>query len=206
VKPWRWFLASLVLLGIAVAAEVAGASDREPPPLVPIERLRADPLAYLGKEVRIVFQRCDELSSWNPYLTRFGSEEFQGFRAWADEQFLWLEEDWDEPDATLYVRRGGVPALELASAPRFARFEASAHVREVFAGRAWIEIASLRRLEGEIGEGTILHASRAVDSMREGRFRLALDDLDRALPGDMPDAAREELRRLRQMCERRERP
>lgn len=206
MKSWRWLLGCVALIGVAAAAEIAGASAREEPPLVRIEQVREDPLVHLGSEVRIVFQRCDELAGWNPYLTRFGSDEFRGFRAWADEQFLWRREDWEQPAATLYARRGSVAADVLAAAPRYARFEATAHVRQVFLGRPWVEIASLRRLPGEIGEGTILHASRAIELMNEERFGIARDDLDRALPGDMPDAARVELRRLRDLCDRREKP
>jgi len=38
VKPWRWILGSLVLIGLALAADIAGASAREEPPLVKVER------------------------------------------------------------------------------------------------------------------------------------------------------------------------
>jgi hypothetical protein len=61
-------------------------------------------------------------------------------------------------------------------------------------------------IAGEIGEGSILHATKALEHMGEKRWQLALDNLDRAAVGDMPEAARAELRRLRDLCVQHEQP
>jgi hypothetical protein len=207
----RWVVACLGMLAVLVAAELArsfagGPQERAPAPLAAVEDLASDPLAHLGRELRLLVQAQDELARWNPYVTRFGAGDYRAFRAWSDSQCLWRKTDWEAPAATLFARRGSPAERALASAHRYQRLEVTVRVAQVFLGRAWLEVVSASPLRGAIGEGSILHASRAVGLMNEGRWQLALDNLDRASLGDMPEPAREELRRLRERCLRRELP
>lgn len=157
----------------------------------------ADPQLYLGRRVLVRFQLESELASWNPYLTRFGGGDFRAHRAWTDEQFLWEREAWENPAALLFTRRGSVAEHVLDGAPKLARYEAVAHVAQVFLGRPWIELEQVQRIEGAIGEGSVLHATRALEHGEKEQWRSAIDNFDRALVGEMPEAARAELRRLR---------
>jgi hypothetical protein len=98
------------------------------------------------------------------------------------------------------MRRDSDAVKVLANAPKYARFEVVARVRQVFLGRPWIEIESAQRLVPEIGEGALLHASRALQLIEGEQWQLASDDLDRALIGNLPEPARAELLRLRDGC------
>ena len=130
--------------------------------LAALGALHADPLASLGATMRVRFQFAEPLASWNPYLTRFGTDDYQAVRAWDDEQFLWNSDEWAHPLATLFARRGSAAARTLEGAPKYARFEARARVQQVFLGRPWIELLDIARLELEVDEASLLHASRAT--------------------------------------------
>ncbi len=180
------------------ASQPAAAVQRdEVLPYASLEELARDPQAWLGKSVRVRFQVESHPSTWNPYFTRFGSEDWRAASVWADEQFLWQRETWESPAARVFARRGSVADEALAGAPQLARFEALAHVTQVFAGAPWLEVREVQRIAGAIGEGSVLHATRALEHSEKGQWRNAVDNFDRALVGDMPAAARAELRRLR---------
>ncbi len=193
----------LALLSASVSAWKAAPRAREDAPVaatpayVSLEALVDDPQAWLGQSVRVRFQLESHPGSWNPYFTRFGSEDWRAVSVWADEQFLWEREAWENPAARVFARRGSVADEVFEGAPRLARFEALAHVRQVFAGAPWIEVSEVQRIAGAIGEGSVLHATRALEHGEKGQWRNAVDNFDRALVGDMPAAARAELRRLR---------
>lgn len=167
---------------------------------VSLAELARDAQKHLGRSVRVRFQVESAPASWNPYLTRFGSHDWRGLRVWADEQFLWERDAWDNPVARVFARRGSVADEVLRDAPRLARFEAVAHVRQLFLGEPWLEVEQVQRLKSSIGEGAVLHAERALAHLEKEQWRNALDNLDRALVGEMPEVARAELRRLRELA------
>jgi len=189
-------LALALCASLHPAAQSPRADERELE-YVSLAELARDPRPYLGRSVLVRFQVQSHPSTWNPYLTRFGSEDWARCEAWADEQFLWEREAWDAPAAAVFARHDSVAHSALRDAPRLARFQARAHVSQVFLGRPWIEVSEVQRVPGAIGEGSVLHATRALEHVEKQQHRMALDHFDRALVGEMPDVARAELRRLR---------
>jgi hypothetical protein len=103
--------------------------------------------------------------------------------------------------ALVFARRGSEPADVLEAARVYGRYEAVGRVVQVFLDHPWIEIARLERCPDEIGEGAILHASRARRLMDKGSWKLALQDITRAEASNLPPRAREALARMRQECE-----
>lgn len=198
----------LLATASALAAAAAVASVRAPRPApatgepapATLAALGADPLAHLGREVTFRFAVESFPETWNPFLTRFGRDDYIAVSAWADEQQLWLREEWENPAATLFARRGSIAERVIEGAPRYARFEATGRVRQVFLGRPWIEVERVQRLASELGEGTLLHASRAMQRMQAGQWTLAAQELERALAVDVPAHAREALDALRRDC------
>lgn len=157
--------------------------------------------SWVGRRVRFTFQFQSAPATWNPYLTRFGTEDYVGAVGWGDEQLLWRAEDFDAPSVLVFARRGTPAAGVLAGARLYARFEVVGTVRQLFLGLPWIEIESAERLPQETGEGAVLHASRALRAMENGEWGRALEDLARAEISNLPPHAREELARLRAICE-----
>ncbi len=166
-----------------------------------LEELNQAPADWIGRRVRFVFQFHSAPEAWNPYLSRFGKRDYLAARCWSDAQVLWKADEYDAPAGMLFARRGSAAAEALAAAPVYGRYEAVGLVRQVFLGRAWIDVERVERLPEEVGEGAILHASRALRSMETCAWKLALEDLARAEASNLPPHARAELAALREECE-----
>jgi hypothetical protein len=175
--------------------------ELDTPASVTLETLLDEPTDWLGRTVRFSFQFHSAPPSWNPYLTRFGAADYVAAIAWCDDQLLWDEDEFGDPRALLFARRGMDVGDALARGTQYARYEAVGVVSQVFLGHPWIEVARLERLPEEVGEGAILHATRALRSMEQGEWRLALQDIARAEASNLPPPARAELARMRARCE-----
>jgi hypothetical protein len=169
-------------------------------PTVSLGEVWKHPLDHLGKTMQVTFQVQALPATWNPYLTRFGPGDWVAVSVWGDDQFLWERAEFDRPLGLLFARRGTGMAQELAEAASYQRFSAEVVERQVFMGKPWIEIRSLKRHEQHLTEGSLLHASRAVTLMGAEQWELAKEDLARALATDLPVHARAELERLRSLC------
>ncbi len=112
----------------------------------------------------------------------------------------WAPEEYAHPAATLFVRRGSAADAALGSPGRYARFEAVGVVRQMFLGRPWIELTRLEPLSQQFTEGSMIHASRAVELMAAGHWGMAAESFERALASDLPARARTELDELRTLC------
>lgn len=192
---------ALALAGMALG-DGAGRDVEAAPSGTPVE-LRAvalKPLEFLGRELRFTIQIESQPADWNPFLTRFGTEDYRAVIAWGDEQSLWEQADYDSPPATLFARRGGAVEPVLLRAHRYDRFEASGIVRQVLAGRPWIELTDLRPLDEHFSEGSMIHAARGVELMAAEHWQLAAQSFERALASNLPARAREALVRLQSEC------
>lgn len=163
--------------------------------------LRRHPERRLGEPQRVVAQFCREVDAWSPFLTRFDPSAFRCLEVWADEQLLWRKEEFDAPQARLFVRRGSSADVALSAARSQDRYQLDLVVREVHAGRAWIEVTAARWAEQQTPEGTVLHAIRGLELMERDGWTLAVGQFERALAPNLPAHVRAELERLRLECE-----
>ena len=155
---------------------------------------------HLGETVRFTLQVESLPESWNPYVTRFGTEDYRAVTVWGDEQNLWDPEQYRTPAATLFLRRGGSADTALGTPARYARFEAVGVVRQVFLGRPWIELVALAPLREQFTEGSMVHAARGVELMAAEHWLLAGQSFERALASELPARVRGELEALRTLC------
>ena len=198
------------LLPLAVALALAGMAlgdgggeKTDAQPSASQAELRAvalQPLGFLGQELRFSFQVESQPTDWNPYLTRFGTEDYRAVIAWGDEQSLWEQADYENPAATLFARRGGSVEPILLRAQRYDRFEAKGILRQVLGGRPWIELTDLQLLEEHFSEGSMVHAARGVELMADEHWELAAQSFERALASNLAARARDELARLQAEC------
>ena len=167
-----------------------------------LHRLRRAPGVALRKPVHFVLQYKDTVADWNPYLSRFGPENWIGIQGWSDDRYTWDKRVFDDPGDRLFVRKGSAAAQVLRVAQPYQRFEIRGIVREIFLGEPWIEIESATLLPKLVGEGTILHVGRADTLLEDGRVELAIDQLERAKSAPLPANARKELERRIVECHR----
>ena len=180
----------------------ASAPIRRALPTFSVTALLDKPELRLGETHRVVAQLHGKVEEWNPFLTRFHRDDYSLVTFWADEQWLWIKEEFDAPAAQFFVRRRTELAEVLAEAKRHDRFELDVAVREVHAGRTWIEIVDVRRTGQQTPEGTILHAIRALDLVDREGWSLAINELERALRPDLPGHVRRELQTILDLCKR----
>jgi hypothetical protein len=184
-------LAVLGAQGIAPALrpDPAPSAHAWPARAVTLGELRSAPGRFLGEEVRFALQFRALVEDWNPYLSRFEPARWLALQAWPDELFTWERPVFEAPAGRLFLRRGGGFEPLARRARTFQRFEARARVRELFLGEPWIELLELVPLDGEVGEGTILHVTRARELAGQGQFALALDQYERARSAPLPPHA-----------------
>lgn len=168
--------------------------------------LRADASALLGRRIKLVAQLHGRVEAWNPYLSRFGPRTHAAIQLWADEQMLWRMDEHDAPQVRVFVPLGSAAESVLARGARYERFEIEGTLRELFLGEPWIEVEYARRLPEQVGEGTVIHAGRALSLMDSGVWKLAEAELGQALQSLLPAHARAELERLRESCRKQELP
>ncbi|QDV09440.1 hypothetical protein Poly30_49980 [Planctomycetes bacterium Poly30] len=198
-------IASLLFAGPAVpAANVQVVEAAAPvPPVIPtysISALLYQPERKLGEEHRVFAQLHGEIDDWHPFLTRFHSGDYRCLTFWADEQWLWIKEEFDAPAVDFFVRRGSEVDRRLRQCRKHDRLQLDLEVREVHAGRTWIEITGATLTEAQTPEGTILHAIRALDMIEREGWALAASELERALKPDLPGHVRRELRTILEQC------
>lgn len=184
----RALLSALPPAPLAPQAPTPAAAVIAPRP-VALGALRADPGRYLNQEVRFVFQFRALREDWNPFLSRFEPSRWLALEVWPDEVFTWDRAAFEAPARRLFLRRGGGFEPLARRARTYQRFEARARVRETFQGEPWLELIELVPLEGEVGEGTILHVTRARELVLEGQFDLALEQYERARSAPLPPHA-----------------
>lgn len=207
----RSWIVPLCLLGLAWSEDPAlPAPQQAPAPareardpestVVSARELWEHPAGSLRRTVVMTVQFRARIESWNPFLTRFGDGEYSAWGAWGDGQFPWVESEYLAPRARVFTRRGSSAESALQDASTFERFELTGVVRSVFGGRPWFEVLSVKPLVREIGEGCVIHASRAIELMEKRSWRGALDELERAAGEGLPAHAGEELERLMSAC------
>ncbi|MBK7644556.1 MAG: hypothetical protein IPJ19_16175 [Planctomycetes bacterium] len=197
----RPLLLALVLL---VPGSLVKSQELEEPPLVAWQELVDHPARYLGKTIRMHAQFQSHVDRWAAYLTRFGSKEYGAFQFWSDEQFPWVQSDYDQPRVRLFTRHGKPAEATLIGAQMYGRYELKLHVCELFLDLPWAEIESARATVEEISEGSNIHAARGMELAGKGSYALAQTEFEQALEGLLPDHAREALEKLRDECKERQ--
>jgi hypothetical protein len=140
-------LASTLLLTILVGGTAADADGRaRHVTTVSLSELRETPAAYLNVPVSFTarFSRLTEV--YQPFFTPFDSFSFANFAAWDCESDLKSQEQFLDHCPTLYIdRRMRESTLEkMNSLDPYECFRATGVVRQVFAGRPFIEITDVK--------------------------------------------------------------
>lgn len=156
------------------------------PDEVTLADLRRSPSGFTDRSVRCPIQLAAVDAPFDPWLSRFDPARELCIQAWGDDQPIWHQEEFADPAERLFVRRDSAVGKKLAAARPHDRFLATLRVTEVWFGEPWIEVESVVSLSPTLGEGTILHASRAHTLWNAGQRELATSELERALASPLP--------------------
>lgn len=162
--------------------------------------IEKDASRLLGRRVRFVVQLQGTVERWHAYRSRFGPRTHTAIQGWADEQFLWLRDEFDAPRVRVFARAGSPEAGRLAAAPKYTRFAVEGTVRELFLAEPWIEIDHVELLLEHVTDGDLIHASRGIELIERDAWRYALAELDQVAGGNLPQHAEREIERLRAGC------
>ncbi len=191
-------------LALAPASEVAvieaAAPKRAAVPAFSLSALSGAPELRLGERLAVTVQLQSEVPDWAPFLTRFDPSAYRCAWVWGDEQWLWIEDEYDAPVARVFARRGTFAEALLDGAKPHDRLELEIVVREMQAGAAWIEVVGGRWTEQQTPEGSVLHAIRAMELIEREGWALAVSELTRALRPNLPGHVRRELETIRERC------
>ena len=195
-----------LLLALAALLPGGFASSQGPqePPVVAWQELVDHPSRYLGRTVTVYAQFHGRVQGWNPYLTRFSPHEYSAWQFWSDEQFPWVQSEYQTPRVRFFARHGKPGEWSLADAQPYARYRLHVKVRELFLDLPWAEIEGAQRTLEEISEGTNIHAARGLEMHDKASFALAQSEFEHALEGLLPAHARAELERLLEDCKERQ--
>lgn len=151
--------------------------------------VRKSPDAYRGipVEMEIVFHETRRVG--NPFFTRFTADTYVCVAAWGAEQAVWQVEEFKNDFPQLFVDRETAPVLRVfLEAKPFDRIKVTVVVRDVFRGIPYLEIRKAELVEeGNIGEATILHASKGNKAAAAGDHATALQEYERAMRGNLPN-------------------
>jgi len=169
---------------------------------VELPELWAAPSDWLGQTVRFALQLHSLDDAWNPFVTRFGTDDYVLVRFWSDSQALWVPEQFERPLGVAFVRRSQPWLAGLRDSPPYQRYEVVAHVAQVFLDRPWMELRSIRPLAGSMTEGALVHAGRGVVLYRNEHWRLALNEFERARAVALDARMHAQLDQLIDVCRR----
>ena len=187
-------IGALAWSGTRTGPVLGAASSDEGSSVAPVRTtlaaLTADPVAWRETVVELDLQLADVHATWRYWMTRFEPARYVGFAAWGDEVLLWDAAAYERPAQRLFAAKGSVAARAFDGAPRYRRYRVRAVLRSVFEGQAWIEVLAATPLPRAMGEGTILHATRAFDLLEVDAHAAAAEQFERALAAPMPAGPR----------------
>lgn len=175
------------LLGVAALP----AQDREFGASVAakLSDIRAEPDAY--KNVKVVFTvqfaSLGRLS--NPFFTKFTPAEFANFYAWADEQPIWQEKEYNDVFGMLFLSKSHEKLEQLYSLRLYQRISITGAVRNTFQNTPWIEVIDFEPVSGAVDTATLSHLYRGEKFMEQRMWQRAVSELQLAQGTGVPQAA-----------------
>jgi hypothetical protein len=125
---------------------------------------------------------------YNPYFTRFVPERYLNFAAWGDEQEIWKVEEYSRDFPFLFVAKKARNLSDFLKLKRFDRVQVIGEIKDIFKGKPWIELYSIKPLDGKITEKSLVHRVRGDMAMKKNRPRIAVKEYNLALSvKDLPD-------------------
>lgn len=183
---------AVLLMSIVLVASPAWAGDDQTEAQaksVTLSQLMKTPESFRAVpcEFTLTFHQFTQV--YNPYFTRFVPERFLNFAAWGDEQEIWKVEEYSRDFPFLFVSKGAKNLTDFLKLERFDRVQVVGEIKDIFKGKPWIELYSVKPLDGKITEKSLVHRVRGDMAMKKNRPRIAVKEYNLALSQkELPDA------------------
>ena len=166
------------------------AQDVDDDETIPLQKIIANPDAFLDIPVSFVIQFHRLEKADNPVFTRFLKQWDMNFSAWADGERLWTKEGFKNDFSYFFVRRGSEGHQTLLKAPIFSRWVVTGIVTRVFKGKPWIQVEGLARLEDQLDMRTLGTLARGFRMMTKSEHMAAADAFASAQHEGLPAGVR----------------
>ena len=151
--------------------------------------VRSDPDAFRNVRVEFVVQFASLGNLSNPFFTRFTPADYMNLYAWADEQPLWQQAQFEDPFGMLFYSKQGSQLAEVFAMKPYQRLKVRGVVRNTFQSAPWIEIDDFTALPGMVDSATLTHLYRGEKFMAERQWQKAIAELTLAPGSGVPAAA-----------------
>ncbi len=174
-----WLMAALLFAEIGIEYEDTTLS-----------KIKGSPTSFknLGVKVKIIFNSLTD--NWVPVYTFFSPEKYINFAGWGYEEHIWYKKVLLNDYPYFYIRKDIDEARKIVKANKYQCFELKGVVRNVYEGKAWIEVESIKPSTSPcIDEDILSLAIKANESFRKDDFIETLYFADKlknkSLPSDL---------------------
>lgn len=154
-----------------------------------LDSLKVTRTNYTTFTFRAQFHELGDL--YESFYTVFSPCNYLNFSAWDYEAHLWKREAYCCPFPFLYVANYDAKLKEkLLSLKKYDRFEATGEIRSTFDGMPWIQILSIKKLDGRHSKKSIHHLGNGFDYKRKGDYVNAMIEFTAAHDDSLPDSVK----------------
>src|SRR5262249_15318981 len=161
-KPAGTDMKKTLIASLLLCAATAAAQDQEfgSTVITNLTAVRSDPDAFRNVKVEFVVQSASLGSLSNPFFTRFTPADYMNLYAWADEQPIWQQTQFDNPFGMLFYSKQGNKLAEVFALKPYQRLKMVGVIRNTFQNAPWIEVDDFTPLPGTVDTATLTHLYR----------------------------------------------
>lgn len=176
-----------LLLGVAALP----AQDREfgTPVATQLSQVRAEPEAFKGVKIEFTVQFASLGRISNPFFTKFTPADFANFYAWADEQPIWQEKQYNDVFGMLFLSKSHPKLEQLYELRLYQRLLITGIVRNTFQNTPWIEVTDFETAPGQMDTALLTHLYRGEKLMEQRLWQRAIAELTLVPGAGVPEPA-----------------
>ena len=174
------------LLGAALPAQDPDFGD---PVVTTLTQVRAEPEAFKNVKVTFPVQFASLGRISNPFFTKFTPTYFANFYAWADDQPIWQQAEYEDVFGMLFLSKTSTQLDQLYKLGLFERVQITGVVRNTFQNTPWIEVTEFVTLPGKLDTAVLTHMYRGEKLMSQRLWQRAVTELSHVAGSNVPAPA-----------------
>ncbi len=174
------------LLGAALPAQDPDFGD---PIATTLTQVRAEPDAFKNVKVTFPIQFASIGRISNPFFTKFTPTYYANFYAWADDQPIWQQAEYQDVFGMLFLSKTNPQLDQLYKLGLFERVQVTGVIRNTFQNTPWIEVLEFAPLTGKLDTAVLTHLYRGEKLMGQRLWQRAVTELSRVPGANVPAPA-----------------